>query len=208
MAQGGSSKSSSKLKLVQKAEDFFRELLVHSIQSQKVSLEPETEVYLVSLLSQFVTADYLYAVDQDGTRQDAPLVFRFKEALEAQALEEQRLLFRHLGDVSLYVAGFFPDSLNRKQVEVDYYIEMGGMAYKRVAAMVSDSAPKALFQELSEKFSQIVDVFGVVSDQTTQKTEVNLLRIYENYLRTNSERAKKMLEENGIIPVKTRFQIV
>ena len=42
-------------------------------------------------------------------------------------------LLKKLGDRSLYISGFFADSLQRKVVDVDYYAEMGGVAYGALA---------------------------------------------------------------------------
>jgi hypothetical protein len=111
-----------------------------------------------------------------------------------------RALFRHVGDVSLYMAGFFQDSLARKLVDVDYYIDMGGTAYHQVAARVEEQLMRALYQELAEKFGQLVEVLAMVSDKTTPRNSPDLLRMYELWVRTRSERAAKALQEAGILP--------
>ena len=43
----------------------------------------------------------------------------------------QRASLKQIGDVSLFVSGFFSDSLRRKLVDVDYYVSIGGVAYQR-----------------------------------------------------------------------------
>ena len=114
--------------------------------------------------------------------------------------EAQRLLFRQVGDVSLYVAGYFQDSLSRKLVDVDYYIDMGGTAYKQVAQRAEEEVLRGLYEELSEKFAAFVEVLAEISDKTAQKSEKDLLRMYELWVRTKSERAAKALQEAGILP--------
>src|SRR4051812_29975380 len=98
-----------KLKLVSQPQDYFRELITEAMGRQQVSAQPETEFYLVNLLNQFMTADRLT---------EEPLALMVKEAVEKPEPREKRSLFRHVGDVSLYVAGYFQDSLNRKLVDV------------------------------------------------------------------------------------------
>jgi hypothetical protein len=186
--------------LVSQAQDFFRELVTEALGHQNVSVQPETEFYLVNLLNQFMTADRLYTRDGQGAVREEPLALMVKEALEEPAVQAQSLLFRKVGDVSLYVAGFFQDSLNRKLVDVDYYIDMGGTAYQQVAARTAEDTLRALYDELSEKFSRCVDVLAEVSDKTSTHTEKDLLRLYELWQRTGSERAAKALQEAGIIP--------
>ena len=81
---------------------------------------------------------------------------------------------------------------------------MGGTAYKHVALHAEgEDALKPTYHELSEKFGRFVDVLAEVSDQTQQKSEKDLLRLYEVWVRTKSERAAKALQEAGIVPNET-----
>lgn len=181
-------------------QEFFRELVLDALNRLKLRIQPETEFYLVNLLSGFMSTERLFPRDADGHIREEPLVFMVKEALEQSELHHQKLMFRQVGDVSLYVAGYFPDSLNRKLVDVDYYIEVGETAYQQVASRVEEQAQRGLFEELSEKFSGCVEVLAEVSDRTAQKRETDLIAAYERWERTGSERAAKLLAEAGILP--------
>jgi len=185
------------LTLVTHPQEYFRQLVLEAMGRQSVAAQPETEFYLVNLLQQFMVTDRLYP------RGEEPLALMVKEALEQTAIEAQRVLFKQVGDVSLYVAGFFQDSLNRKLVDVDYYIDMGGTAYKQVANLADDTTFRSVYEELADKFGTFVEVLADVSDKTTSKSEANLLRLYELWVRTRSERAAKQLQEAGIIPNET-----
>lgn len=191
------------LTLVSQPQDYFRELVIEALGKQKVSTQPETEFYLVNLLNQFMTTDRLYSRGPEGEVRDEPLAIMVKEALEEPQPLAQSVLFRHIGDVSLYVAGFFQDSLNRKLVDVDYYIDMGGTAYQQVACRAGEDMMKALYQELADKFGALVEVLAEVSDKTSQRTEKDILRLYELWIKTKSERAAKALFEAGILPNET-----
>ena len=193
----------SNLTLVSQPQDYFRELVTEALGNQKVSTQPETEFYLVNLLNKFMTTDSLYMRDPQGTVRDEPLAIMVKEAFEQPKTEAQRASFQHIGDVSLYMAGFFQDSLTRKLVDVDYYIGMGGTAYLQVAARADEEILKMLYQELSEKFGVLVDVLAEVGDKTARRTEKDILRLYEHWIRTRSERAAKALQEAGILPNET-----
>lgn len=195
--------SKPSLTLVSHPQDYFRELILEALNKQKLATQPETEFYLVNLLNQFMTTDRLYARSPEGEVRDEPLALLVKEALEQPQVSIQKELFRHIGDVSLYTAGFFQDSLNRKLVDVDYYIDMGGAAYKHAAVRADESIMKALYQELAEKFGSFVDVLARISDKTAGKSEKDILRIYELWVRTRSERAAKALQEAGILPNET-----
>lgn len=197
---GPENKNGQKLQLVTEPKEFFYELIRDALSSQRVKVQPETEFYLVHLMERFISTDSLYPRSSDGSLQDEALALMVKDALEQVALEQQRSLFRHVGDFSLYVAGFFQDSLNRKIVDLDYYIGMGGAAYRAVAEREDSQQKQKIYGELAEKFPRFVDVLAEVSDKTSPRSEKDLLRMYDVWMRTRSERAARALQEAGIIP--------
>ena len=94
--------------------------------------------------------------------------------------------------------------LNRRVVDVDYYVSMGGSAYGYLSdAMRRPYARPALcdvFGELSNKFVEFVDVLCEVSERSTLSRDTDLLRVYEMWLRTGSKRAARLLRAAGIQP--------
>ena len=64
--------------------------------------------------------------------EERPLALRLLEAIEA-APRERRTQLREIGDTSLFISGFWADSLADKLVDVDYYIDLGGTAYGELA---------------------------------------------------------------------------
>ena len=189
------------LTLVTRPDAYFHELVTNALGNQRVSAQPETEFYLVNLLNQFITSDSLYERDSEGHVKEAPLALMVKEAIEEPSPESQGLLFRRVGDVCLYVAGFFHESLSRKLVDLDYYINVGGSAYLRVAERADPPSFREVYAELSKKFGTFVNVLGEVSEKTTPRSsEKDLLRIYERWVATKSDRLAKTLQSAGIIP--------
>ena len=187
------------LSLDTNSESFFFELVHTAVEHQKVKLQPETEFYLVKLLNRFIFSESLYSKKSDGTLEEQPLVILYKEALEAPAQPEQKSLFQNVGDISLYRAGFFQESLSRAKVDLDYYIGLGGSAYQNAAERSGDKHFRVMFGELAHKFGTFVDVLCEVSESTTvTKTEQDLFRLYEMWNRTGSGRAARALKKAGI----------
>ena len=193
----------SKLELVVQPQAYFHELVTDALSNLRLSTQPETEFYLVNLLNQFMTTDNLFPRDAEGHPRNEALALLVKDALEQNVREHQKLLFRQVGDVSLYISGYFQESFSKKLVDVDYYIEMGGVAYGQVAERAPEDPTRAMYQELSERFPEFVEVLASISEKTTPKTEKDLLRTYERWLETKSERAAKILHGAGIIPGET-----
>jgi len=197
---GPQDKSGDKLRLVTEPREFFYELIRDALGSQRLAVQPETEFYLVHLMERFMTTESLFPRSGDGSVKEESLALMMLDAFDQTAPEQQRSIFRHVGDFSLYVAGFFQDSLSRKVVDVDYYIGMGGAAYRAVAEREDSQQKQLIYGELSEKFPKFVDVLARVSDKTTPKSQTDLLRMYDVWVRTRSERAARALQEAGIIP--------
>ena len=197
-----STSGKAELSVVTQAAEYFQTQINKALEHQKVKVSPITEHYLVDLLSRFMLSDNFFVTEKDGARREEVLALLMGEALaKADAASRQRGL-RRLGDVSLYTAGFFSDRLSKKVVDVDYYIGMGRSAYVSLAAMGPDLYFQTVFAELAERFHKFVDVFGEVSEAAGCTDAKNILRLYENWLKTRSERAEKSLKEAGIIPNK------
>jgi hypothetical protein len=185
----------------QSVREYFRDLLLAAEQSQHVRVAESTEFYLVNLLSEFLSAEMLYPRDAQGARDAEPLAFILKRAQESNGQERLREL-KKLGDVSLYTSGFFGDSLSRKLVDTDYYIAMGGRAYGILSSLHRDATLGELYQELANKFVRFVDLLAEVADRSAVGTNKGIIKLYERFMRTGSERVGRVLSERGVLPMR------
>lgn len=172
--------------------EYFKELVESAVARQRLQIAELTSFYLVNLLCGFVRPERATGLD------DEPLALRLAQALGSGGLE-QRARLRSLGDVSLFVSGFFSDSLARRTVDVDYYVSMGEYAYGSLSRS-EDAAFAVMFAELATKFCSFVDVLSEVSEQSALTSNADLLRLYERWLRTGSRRNGQQLAERGIVP--------
>jgi hypothetical protein len=180
-------------------DEFFFELVRSAVHNQKIKIQPETEFYIVKLLNRFIFSESLYSKKSDGTLEDQPLVFLYKEAVEAEDTHAKKSLFQNVGDISLYKAGFFQENLTRFKIDLNYFINLGGAAYQNAADRSEDRNFKEMFSELSHKFGTFVDVLSEVSEQTTApSSEQDLFKLYDMWSRTGSGRAARALKKAGI----------
>lgn len=151
--------------------------------------------YVSNLLVEFTHADQLYRIqNQQGQRVDTvvDLLFESEVLLEAQSLDREQEVHRHIGDFTLFMAGLFPEYLRRlktagliyhKDFLVDY-VKTGKRSYGIVAQFheqeSTDEMP--LFRKLSENFELCVTGLGFVrtdldrmQDSTYQKAKDILL---------------------------------
>lgn len=183
--------------------EYFHALIEGAVESLKVDVTEHARVYLVNLLSHFISSENLFPPNAEGKPEDPALALQLASALEAESAEERRARLRKLGDFSLYIAGYFSHSLDRKLVDVDYYIDMGGSAYLEAANIPGRRAPLDVFRELGKRFPDMVDVLGQVSEESfihqhRENDDKSLLRIYDLWAKTGSERLAKQLAKAGI----------
>lgn len=174
--------------------EYFRTLVEAALQHQHVKAGELTSYYLVNLLCSYIRLADGSPASLDGE----PLALRLARALETGGLE-QRARLQSLADDSLFVSGFFSDSLRRKVVDVDYYVTMGEYAYGSLSRRGADTFAET-FGELAERFTRFVDVLGEVSERSGMTSNNDLLRLYERWLRTGSRRSGQKLAERGIVP--------
>jgi hypothetical protein len=177
--------------------EFFKDMLAAAREHQKLEVQESTEFYLVNLLAEFVPAEQLF---RTAEHEAEPLAFMLKRAQEAQGFERVREL-KKLGDTSLYVSGFFADSFERKLVDIDYYISMGGRAYGVLSEIFQGGGAGPLYLELAEKFVKLVDLLSEVSERVALGTNQGAVKLYERFVRTGSERIARLLSERGLLPM-------
>lgn len=183
-------------------QEFFRDTLHGALERQHLEVEDQTEHYVVNLLTLFARSEALFESTPQGPRLK-PLITTLTEALEARSAGDRNRSLKRLGDVSLFVAGFFAHGFARKLVDIDYHVAMGGRAYQALAEGLGRSSSRALaqvFAELAEKFQPLVDALNDVSETSYHHTDRDVLRLYEIWLKTGSRRSYQILRRLGVDP--------
>ena len=187
---------------VRNLQDYFRTSIDDVVQRQNVDIDSHAAYYVVNMLTIFSRSDELYEDDGDsyGLR---PLALMLADAAGTDSIEQRNALLQRIGDVALFVAGFFADGFARKAVDVDYYIHMGGNAYgslsEEVRGTFRGNAIADVYRELAVKFQVIVDVLNEIAEGPQGSGD--LLRTYDTWRRTGSRRAEQLLRNNGVIPI-------
>jgi hypothetical protein len=194
--------ASTKVLAVANLREFFKDELHGALAKQRLEVEDQTEHYVVNVLTLFARSEALYERTPDGTRLK-PLVVMLSEALEAPTSEDRNRGLQRLGDVSLFIAGFFSRGFARKLIDIDYHIAMGGRAYGTLADTLARGRGRVLgqvFAELAEKFQPMVDALNEISETSHTHSDEDILRLYEIWLKTGSRRSYEILKKLGVDP--------
>ena len=179
------------MELLHSVSEFFHDEVKEALRAKQVDAGATTEFYLVNLLVEFTSS----AVDE------SPLVLKMAEAASAPPEVRLRAL-KEVGDTSLYMSGFFAEALARRLGgDLDYYMSMGGAAYRQLAAMMSGSVFREVYSELAGKFPAFVDVFGEIRSHSnfTSAGGGDLVKMYEEWRRTGSEWLESRLRASGVL---------
>ncbi|MFK7872283.1 MAG: hypothetical protein AB8C84_03800 [Oligoflexales bacterium] len=182
--------------------EFFREQIQQSGQRQGIEFSSDIEFYLVNLLCDFIHTSKINSPEEEINILEKPFALVLKTALESPPSDRYRI-FRHLGDSSLYVAGYFQDSFNRKVYDIEYVANVGARAYWEAAPFAGEQ--KSVFIALSERMREWVEVIADVSDQFGRSNK-DLLALYDRWTKNPTPRLRRHLEESGINPILTNMK--
>jgi hypothetical protein len=173
--------------LAASVDEYFHEVVSQALSAVDLEVSEPASWYLVGLLGEMTRARIT----------DEPLGVKLAQP-SADAAERVKTL-KQVGDTSLYVAGFFAESLSRSLVDVDYYVGIGQNAYAQLARSLSaQRSLTEVYEELAEKFPRFVDVLGEVRKRSDFATP-DIGKLYEMWLRTRDEWIERKLRALGVL---------
>jgi hypothetical protein len=133
--------------------DYFRDAVDAALAHHALDPSEATSAYLVELLCEYARSQRdLFA---------RPLTWVFASADGATPGESFEQL-KEVGDHSLYVAGYFNDSLPHLELDLDYFVGLGSTAYRKLSRLLQLPRAKTrfvvVFSELGNQFVRFVDV--------------------------------------------------
>lgn len=181
-------------------EEHFSEVVHEACAHRQVKTHPQIEAYLVQVLKQYVVSNNFHHPMQTETESKVPDTFAemYLIALNSETAKKKELM-RTVAEKSLYLTGFFADSLTKKVVDIDYYTQIGSAAYSNLAAWTKEDALSTVFNVVSRRFTDFVYVLNYVSEKSLIQSNPDVLKLYDRYLRTGSELAREKLTELGVV---------
>ncbi len=179
--------------LAASVDEYFHEVVSDALTAVDLDASEPASWYLVSLLGEFTRTRLT----------DEPLGIKLAQP-SSDPGERVRTL-KQVGDTSLYVAGFFAESLTRSLVDVDYYVGLGQNAYSQLARHLGGGSGRSIsevYEELSAEFPRFVDVLGAVRKRIAiaeLNATTDIGRLYEIWLRTRDAWVEKKLRAAGVL---------
>lgn len=182
--------------------EHFKKAVENATQRLHVNISDETEFYVVDLLFRYTDVK---ALATSGLALETGTFAELFLKSQEERGDKRAFILKYIGDTTLFLTGYFPDGFQRSLVDIDYYAGLGQTSYQNLldllAARVVQWRLEEVFDELSGKFLQLMDVLAEVAAADGPRHAIDLLRIYERWTRTRSRRDEVLLRQNGIIPL-------
>src|SRR5215470_12651176 len=119
--------------------------------------DKDTIDYVTNLLIDFIHRENLYRIQDDSGQSLRYIGEILAQANREMSVELRRECYRHLGDLTLFNLGLFPESLSHghQSVSLAFYAAQGRRSYNLVSEMEHDDSVE-VFRKLSEQFAQCV----------------------------------------------------
>jgi hypothetical protein len=149
-------------------ERFFRGLTEYAFHTRLGVVDPPLVDYVAVLLVRFLRNERLAAAP--GATSESADVAHLLLAAERQADADQaRAGFRHIGDVTLFWSGLYPEAIARSRAAgpaagLAGFKETGRRAYWMASTLEPDTAAeeRALFERLAHEYDLCVEGLGEV----------------------------------------------
>jgi hypothetical protein len=179
---------------------FFHDSITDAARCRRLDAGDATLHYLTHLLADYAKTERLFDHTQTGPRL-RPLAMIYRDALDAPSVAERRLWLQRLGDLALFVAGWFSGRLSRRLTDLDYCIAMGGNAYGYLHDTATgnprDRALRDVFGELAQGFDRFVDLLASITRQAAGQDD-DVLELYGQWLATGSPALARRLQALGV----------
>lgn len=118
----------------------------------------DTIHYVTNLLTDFVHVENMYRIKDESGRRLEYVFEILAQASSEMSPTVRRDYYKHLGDLTLFNLGLFPESLTygHRTVSPVYYAETGRRSYTIVAEMDSSSRSTVVYRKLSDQFERCV----------------------------------------------------
>ena len=178
--------------------DFFHARVESAVEHQRAAVSEQAVYYLSCLLAEQARRD-----DEASTEGDVTLVELRHRAVTASA-PEAVTWWRRLGDRSLVLSGYFREHLERRRISRDYCSSMGSSAYRSLERLLDRRRGgfAAIFAELADRYDACVELLAEVRDEARERSDTDIVRLYEEWLVSGSPRVAERLRTLGVVPTR------
>lgn len=189
-----------KIILSSNLQGFFFDGLIE-INKKSLCPVPESVIYYSSdVLDKFALSQDFFEMSEGKVREKI-LGMKLLEATQF-GRDEQKRIYKEVGDMSLLVCGYFSESVNKKIVDTQYYSQLGKMAYSHLNSVSPTFLDiPSFYNMVSTCFESMTTLLTILA--TKDRTGVENHLIFKKLLRDEVVTEKELLV-SGILPTTTK----
>lgn len=191
----------NKIILSTNLKGFFFENL-SEINKKSLCPVPESVIYYSSdVLDKFALSQDFFETSEGKVREKI-LGLKLLEATQVSR-DEQKKIYKEVGDMSLMVCGYFSESVNKKIVDQQYYAQLGKMAYSHLNSVHPSFLDiPSFYGMVATCFESLTTLMTILATKDRNGVVDNNL-IFKKILNSESVSDKEMLV-SGVLPTPTR----
>lgn len=189
--------SAKKIILSANLKGFFFEGLTE-LNKKSLCPVPESVIYYSSdVLDKFALSQNFFEVNEGKVREKI-LGMKLLEATQV-GRDEQKKIYKEVGDMSLLVCGYFSESVNKKIVDTQYYSQLGKMAYSHLNTVTPNFLDIPSFYGMVATCFESLTTLMTIMATKDRGGENNL--IFQKLLRSEHVSEKQMLASGVVAPL-------
>jgi hypothetical protein len=188
-----------KIILTTNLKGFFFDGLVE-LNKKSLCPVPESIIYYSSdVLDKFALSEDFFEFSEGKVREKI-LGTKLLEASQMNR-EDQRKIYKEVGDMSLIVCGYFSESVNKKIVDTHYYSQLGKMAYGHLNGVAPNFLDIPSFYHMfATCFESMTTLMNLMASKNRTGVENNL--IFKKIMK--GEASEKEMLVSGVLPELTK----
>lgn len=191
--------SAKKIILSSNLKGFFFEGLTE-LNKKSLCPVPESVIFYSSdVLDKFALSQNFFETNEGKVREKI-LGMKLLEATQLNR-EEQKRVYKEVGDMSLLVCGYFSQSVNKKLVDTQYYAQIGKSAYSHLNNISPNFLDIPSFYGMVATCFESLTTLMMILATKDRSAENNL--IFQKLLKNEPVSEKEMMV-SGVLPPLTR----
>ncbi len=159
---------------VQDLKSYFYESLREANQAIIKPVPQETLFYSSDVLNKYCDSKEFFE-ETEGRVKNKILGEKLLTA-STKPFSEQKRIYKDVADTSLFLCGYFFESVNAKLIDINYYKQIGESAYLRLNSLAPQYMDMPSFYNLmADLFNDVVDVISVVASKDKSDPQKHLL---------------------------------
>lgn len=188
----------NKIILSASLKGFFFEGL-NDLNKKSLCPVPESVIYYSSnVLDKFALSSDFFETSEGKVREKI-LGTKLLEATQ-MSRDEQKKIYKEVGDMSLLVCGYFSESVNKKIVDTHYYAQLGKMAYSHLNHVIPNFMDiPSFYGMVSTCFESLTTLMMILASKNRNPVDNNL--IFKKLMKNEPLSEKEMLVSGVVAPL-------